>query len=270
MDGFNRAYHRTLASGRMTVGLMTPLTRDDGVMANIALERRVAARADHHGFSALWTRDVPLMVPQGSESESAALDDPFLWLATLGSASENISLGIAAAVLPLRHPLHLAKSALSLNGLFNDRFILGLGSGDREAEFAAFGQDAMHRGRIFRRNWLLVRSALSTRADQREALLHATGGFELRTPPVSRIPMLVVGSARQSLQWIAGNVDGWATYHREEVRQQGRIGLWQSALRERAACPNPSSNRSILTWWTLRTLLPNRSNWGCAQAALRC
>jgi alkanesulfonate monooxygenase SsuD/methylene tetrahydromethanopterin reductase-like flavin-dependent oxidoreductase (luciferase family) len=43
-----------------------------------------------------------------------------------------------------------------------------------------------------------------------------------------------VGTARQSLQWIAAHADGWATYHREEARQQGRIALWQRALEERA------------------------------------
>lgn len=41
--------------------------------------------------------------------------------------------------------------------------------------------------------------------------------------------MLVVGTARQSLQWIAREAEGWATYHREEAAQEGRIGLWQQA-----------------------------------------
>ena len=46
--------------------------------------------------------------------------------------------------------------------------------------------------------------------------------------------MMAVGSARQSLQWIAANADAWATYHREEARQQGRMALWRRALIERA------------------------------------
>jgi alkanesulfonate monooxygenase SsuD/methylene tetrahydromethanopterin reductase-like flavin-dependent oxidoreductase (luciferase family) len=41
-------------------------------------------------------------------------------------------------------------AVLSLNRLTNDRFILGLGSGDREAEFAAFGHDAAQRAEVFR------------------------------------------------------------------------------------------------------------------------
>ena len=234
MAPFNVAYARALAANRLSLGLMTPLARQPGAMADLELERLAAELADHHGFAALWARDVPLMVPQGADLESAALDDPFIWLSTLAAATKQVALGTAAAVLPLRHPLHLAKSALSLDRLSGGRFILGVGSGDREAEFAAFGQDAALRGDAFRTGWSLLRAALSPETSERKVLLEATGGYDVATVPTSRIPMLVVGSARQTLQWIAANAEGWASYHRDEVRQQGRIGLWQSAVTERA------------------------------------
>ncbi|MXN30513.1 TIGR03571 family LLM class oxidoreductase [Delftia sp. CH05] len=234
MASFNLAYDRVLAPSRLSLGLMTPLARQLGTMADPALERLAAIRADDHGFAALWTRDVPLMVPQGTELETAALDDPFVWLATFAAATKRVALGTAAAVLPLRHPLHLAKSALSLDRLSGGRFILGVGSGDREAEFAAFGQEAAQREALFRKHWALLRAALSPEAVERRLLLDATGGYDVAAVTAKRIPMLVVGSARQTLQWIARNADGWASYHRDEARQQGRIGLWQSALAERA------------------------------------
>lgn len=234
MVSLNPAYDRVLAAGRLSMGLMTPLARQPGATADLELERLAAVRADHHGFAALWARDVPLMVPQGTDLETAALDDPFVWLATFAAATQRIALGTAAAVLPLRHPLHLAKSALSLDRLSSGRFILGVGSGDREAEFAAFGQDAAQRGDMFRQHWALLRAALSPEPAERQLLLDATGGYDVGTVPTTRIPMLVVGSARQTLPWIAGNAEGWASYHRDEARQQGRIALWQSALAHRA------------------------------------
>jgi luciferase-type oxidoreductase len=152
---------------------------------------------------------------------------------------------MAAAVLPLRNPLHLAKSSLSLDRMTCGRFILGVGSGDREAEFAAFGVDAGRRAEVFREHWTVLRAALSPVACERKALLEATGGFDVLIPPAVRIPMLVVGSARQTLQWIAANAEGWATYHRDEFRQQGRIGLWRSALAERAAGVNKPFVQSL-------------------------
>ena len=234
MATFNAAHRRVFQPGRITLGLMTPFGASAHAMAEPGEAFALAATADRLGFAALWARDVPLMVPQGSDNSATALDDPFLWLAGMAAATRDIAVGAAAIVLPLRHPLHVAKSALTLDRLSRGRFILGMGSGDRPAEFAAFGESLDLRGETFRERWSLVRAALSPGEADRAQLLQATGGHELMQPPSSRIPMVVVGSARQSLQWTATHADAWASYHREETRQQGRIGLWQQALAQRA------------------------------------
>lgn len=235
MYPFNAACIRALASPGLTLGLMTPIARQVGAMADVEFERLAAVNADQHGFAVLWARDVPLMVPQGSDLEAAAIDDPFVWLSSLAAATKEIAVGTAAAVLPLRHPLHLAKTAISMDRLSGGRFILGVGSGDRDAELAAFDKRSEQRGELFRRDWEILRSALAPEVAERQVLFDATGGYDLATVPATRVPMIAVGSARQTLQWIAANSDGWASYHRGEARQQGRIELWQSALRERAS-----------------------------------
>lgn len=236
---FNRAHGRVFVSGRLTLGLMTPVDARPDRMADVGEALALAALADRLGFAALWTRDVPLMVPQGSDNTASALDDPFLWLSAMAAATRDIAIGAAAIVLPLRHPLHVAKSALSLDRLSAGRFVLGMGSGDRPAEFAAFGEDLDQRAETFRERWATVRAALSPVASEREAVVAASGGYELMHPPSSRIPMMVVGSARQSLQWIATHADAWATYHREEARQEGRIDLWQRALSQKGVGGKP-------------------------------
>jgi luciferase-type oxidoreductase len=232
---FNRAYAKVLAAGHLTLGLMTPLVRDSDQPADVDREMRIAARADTLGMAALWTRDVPLIIPQGSEMLAAVLDDPFVWLTALAFVAPSCALGTAAAVLPLRHPLHLAKSAWSLDRVSDGRLILGVGSGDRPEEFAAFGIDVPPE-RLFREHWDVLLNALVPGSGGSDA---AAGKLAVPSPvPAAhirqRIPILAVGTARQSLQWIAANADGWATYHREETRQQGRIALWDRALEERA------------------------------------
>ena len=233
MSDFNSAYQKVFQPNQLTLGLMTPLARQ-GSMARIDDAFRQAALADKLNFAALWARDVPLMIPQGSDNSTSALDDPFLWLAGLAGATTHIALGAAAIVLPLRHPLHVAKAALSLDRLSAGRFILGVGSGDRPAEFASFGQDLEARREVFRERWQVVRAALSPVPQEREPLLELTDGYELMAVPQRQIPMIVVGSARQSVQWIAAQGDAWATYHRPEARQQSRIGLWRGALQQSA------------------------------------
>ncbi|MFN9470398.1 TIGR03571 family LLM class oxidoreductase [Acidovorax sp.] len=233
-SSFNAGHAQVFQPGRLTLGFMTPWGHAAGAMADLPEALRLGTLADELGFAALWARDVPLMVPQGSDNTASALDDPFLWLAALAAATHRIAIGAAAIVLPLRHPLHVAKAALSLDRLSNGRFILGMGSGDRPEEFASFGESLDARGEAFRARWPLVRAALSPDAQERQVLLDATGGYDLMLPPAARIPMVVVGSARQSLQWTAANADAWASYHREEARQQGRIHLWQQALEQKA------------------------------------
>ncbi len=233
MIQFNAAYNEVFRSGRLTLGLMTPFAQASGQMARLDEAFELAALADKLNYAALWTRDVPLMIPQGSDNTASALDDPFLWLAGLACATRRIALGAAAIVLPLRHPLHVAKASLTLDRLSAGRFILGLGSGDRPAEFASFGEDLEMRRDAFRRRWPLLRAALSPVEQERTSLLESTGGYDVMEAPQARIPMMVVGSARQSLQWIAEHADAWATYHRVEARQQGRINLWHQALEQK-------------------------------------
>ncbi|MCU1205981.1 LLM class flavin-dependent oxidoreductase [Stenotrophomonas maltophilia] len=244
MSDFNRAYAALFPGQGLSLGLMTPVASQG--LADPHQARRIARLADDLGFAALWARDVPLMVPQGPDATASALDDPFLWLGMLAAATGHIVVGSAAIVLPLRQPLQVAKSALSLDRISGGRFVLGLGSGDRPEEFAAFGEDLESRAATFRERWTLLRAALSPAADERTAVLQATGGFDVLPAPATRIPMLVVGTARQSLQWIAREAEGWATYHREEAAQEGRIGLWQQALAQRGGPGKPFVQSMLL------------------------
>lgn len=244
MSDFNPAYAALFPGQGLSLGLMTPVASQG--LADPHQARRIARLADDLGFAALWARDVPLMVPQGPDAVASALDDPFLWLGMLAAATERIVIGSAAIVLPLRQPLQVAKSALSLDRISGGRFVLGLGSGDRPEEFAAFGGDLEGRAATFRERWTLLRAALSPAADERTAVLQATGGFDVLPAPATRIPMLVVGTARQSLQWIAREAEGWATYHREEAAQEGRIGLWQQALAQRGGPGKPFVQSMLL------------------------
>lgn len=47
--------------------------------------------------------------------------------------------------------------------------------------------------------------------------------------------MIVVGSAGQSLEWIARNASGWASYHRDLAVQRDRIALWRTAVQKTGA-----------------------------------
>jgi luciferase-type oxidoreductase len=161
----------------------------------------------------------------------AGHSDPWVLLGALAQATTAIQLVTGAVVLPLRHPLHIAKSASSMNALSGGRFVLGLGSGDRPSEFAVFGKDFERRKESFRGNFTRLAAALEPGGKIFDEQGRVQPAFEIRPSTAHKaIPLVVVGSASQSLEWIARNAVGWATYYRPLAVQADRIGLWKTAV----------------------------------------
>jgi alkanesulfonate monooxygenase SsuD/methylene tetrahydromethanopterin reductase-like flavin-dependent oxidoreductase (luciferase family) len=67
--------------------------------------------------------------------------DPWITLAAVASATENLVLGTAVTPLPRRRPQVLAQQLATLERLNGGRVILGAGLGGNEREFTEFGED---------------------------------------------------------------------------------------------------------------------------------
>jgi luciferase-type oxidoreductase len=215
--------------GRLTLGIVVPAQPREANDFDFESQIAIARRADELGFSAIWVRDVPL----NSESypDPVGHSDPWVLLGALAQATSAIQLVTGSIVLPLRHPLHIAKAALSVNALSKGRFVLGLGSGDRPSEFAVFGEDFENRKELFRDNWGRLAAALGPRREILDEDGLGRSEFQIRPrADGAEVPLLAVGSASQSLEWIARNAIGWATYYRPLPAQADRIGLWKTAV----------------------------------------
>ncbi|MGA1802742.1 TIGR03571 family LLM class oxidoreductase [Rhizobium sp. HT1-10] len=215
--------------GRLTLGIVLPSQPRQAADFDFETQLAIARRADELGFSAIWVRDVPLNGDSYPDPTGHA--DPWVLLGALALATTRINLVSGSIVLPLRHPLHVAKAALSVNALSKGRFVLGLGSGDRPSEFSVFGKDFAHRKELYRHNWTRLAAALGQGSEVLDEEGVVRPEFQIRprtgAAPVS---MLAVGSASQSLEWIARNAVGWATYYRPLAAQADRIGLWKTAV----------------------------------------
>lgn len=214
--------------GFMSVGVVLPIKAGgDSSRIDIREQLELATVTDDLGFDAIWVRDVPLNGPW--YPEDFGHPDPVAMLAAISDRTKRVRIGTAALVLPLRHPLHVAKAATSLNHLSGGRFILGVGSGDRREEFAAFGVAAEDHKVLYKQHLEQVISAL-TRPDRIVVPDEPDMHFELRPPLLSPIEVLAIGSGGQTLEWIARNLSGWATYFREPARQRDRYALWRQAV----------------------------------------
>jgi luciferase-type oxidoreductase len=209
----NRGYRRLFGGDGLTFGTAFPLTGVDEGVAPLEEEMRLAAHAERVGFDALWARDVPTYWPNFRDAGGGY--DPWTWLALAAIHTEEVALGTASVVLSLRHPLHVAKSAASIDRLSDGRLVLGIATGDRPPEYDAFGVNEDERDALFRESvstlravWLEEFPELETRWGRLDGRLDL-----VPKPTVETLPLLVTGRARQSLEWIGEHSDGWLCYH---------------------------------------------------------
>jgi luciferase-type oxidoreductase len=217
--------------GYLSLGVTLPIRETERSTVDFTQQVELATAAEQLGFSAVWVRDVPLNGPW--YPETFGHPDPMVILGAIAARTSRIALGTAATVLTLRHPFHIAKAAISLDHLSHGRFALGLGSGDRREEFAAFGADPKNH-KLERDHWTQLAAALKRPPRVLLPLPDSAAIFELRPAAQTDIPMLAIGSGGQTLEWIARNAAGWATYHRPPKIQRDRHMLWRRAV-DRAA-----------------------------------
>ncbi|MFY0595483.1 MAG: LLM class oxidoreductase [Cognatishimia sp.] len=236
---FNRAYSRTFQPGRLTFGLVSPLeayTVGDSPSMERHIER--AQLAEKLGFSAIWLRDIPFNVP--AFGDVGQMYDPFVYLGALAAVTKDIGLGIASAVLPLRHPAHVAKSAASVDVLSGGRMLLGVASGDRPEEYPALAADYEGRDARFRDSVDYIRATFGDfpNFDGQQGRLN--GHMDMLPKPVSgRIPLLMTGGAQQTPEWGAEHGDGWMTYPRRLDAQQQAIDTYRGNVRATCTTDKP-------------------------------
>ncbi|MHC2109343.1 LLM class oxidoreductase [Methylobacterium sp. CM6246] len=220
-------FRRMFAPGRLTVGVFFPIEafqRDQPTMRD---QERLAIRAEELGYAALWTRDVPLRDP--TFGDIGQVYDPWVWLGWIAAQTRAIALATGSIVLPLRHPLHTAKAAASVDRLSGGRFVMGAASGDRPIEFPAFGVPVQERDVLFRESFVVIRQVLEEAFPTlRSRFGEMLGTVDLVPKPIGRLPILVTGSSRQSSEWIAEYADGWITYPRSLERQAELAARWRA------------------------------------------
>jgi luciferase-type oxidoreductase len=223
-------FQRLLGPNNFSIGLELPLDNDwstEGQRLRIAEKRpfgvpdlkqhaQLARLADSSGFRALWVRDVPMYDP--SFGDAAQVFETFSYLGYLAGITQNIMLGTAAVVLPLRQPWLTLKAANSVDELSDGRLLLGVASGDRPMEYPLFNVDYNQRGAYFRNAVELLRSQGSG---------HLPEGAQILPQREQRFPLLVAGLGQQSPNWIGEHMDGWLAYPGTVQEHRRRVGLWR-------------------------------------------
>lgn len=225
----NLGYQRVFKANKLTFGVFFPIEAFSGDMPTMHKQVALAQFAERAGFASLAFRDVPLRDP--SFGDTGQIFDVWPYLGYIAGKTKEIALLTAAVVLPLRHPIHTAKAAASVDQLSNGRLLLGVASGDRPVEFPAFGVDFDSRGDNFREKLELLKIYWANNYPQVESSFGYLNAADVIPKPVaSHVPLLVTGHSQQDLNWIAEHADGWMSYPRRIEAQAQVIQRWRDAV----------------------------------------
>lgn len=226
----NRGYNSVFQPNRLSLGLVAPIeTYSRGPVPTLEHHLERVQLAEELGFAAVWLRDVPFNVP--SFGDAGQTYDPFIYLGLLAGQTQQIALGVASIILPMRHPAHVAKAAATADVLSGGRLILGVASGDRPEEYPALNLPFDQRGAAFRESFEYIRQMGENSPTFENAFGSPNSGMDMLPKPTSgKLPLLITGGSQQAPEWIAQNGDGWMTYPRDTVMQARVIRDWRARV----------------------------------------
>lgn len=182
--------------------------------------------AEDAGFAIAMISDHVAPTPEVSALYPPPFYDPFVTLAWLAARTSTIELGTSVAVLPYRHPLHTARLTTNIDQLSGGRFVLGVGVGWSEEEYAALGIPFRERGAITDEYLTVMLEAwsadeVSHDGDHVRFASVATGPRPVRRP---HPPLWVGGTSLAGVRRAARFGDAW------HVINPGRTWLEEVAV----------------------------------------
>jgi len=151
--------------------------------------------------------------------------------AALAARTERITIGTGVLLAPFYHPLRLAEDAATVDLVSNGRLILGLGTGWRAEEYAAFGVDPASVGARLEETVLLLRDAW------RALPVRASAGLDAVTvtPAPTRAggPPIWIGARRPGgIRRTARIADGILAARVDAAALASNVDILNTSLRE--------------------------------------
>jgi probable F420-dependent oxidoreductase len=212
-------------SSALTYGVITTATNVDDA-------RVTAERAESQGWDSLWVGDhVAFTIP---------IYDPLIQLAMLGAFSKKLRLGTSVYLLPLRHPVPVAKQVATLDRMLGGRLEFGVGVGGEFAnEYEACGVPLRERGARLGESIELLRKLWSGESITHEGRFFPLKDVRMLPPPAQReLPIYCGGRSDAALARIGRLADGWIAY--VVTAEQYRAGLEKIAAAAASARRTPA------------------------------
>jgi probable F420-dependent oxidoreductase len=166
--------------------------------------------ADH----ALFPRELRTPYPYSADGKppldgDSPYPDAMAITAAMAAVTRRLQFVCGVYVLPLRHPVEVAKTTATLAMLSQGRFRLGAGSGWMKEEFDALGVDFASRGRRLDESLALLRRLWGGDWVEHRGEFFEFDAIKLSPPPPAPIPVWLGGAAPRALRRAAAIADGW-------------------------------------------------------------
>jgi probable F420-dependent oxidoreductase len=242
----------------MRIGAIVPNS------GRVPLERGTAAMAaalEDAGFQSLWVSDHVVLPEVMASHYPFAADGRATWpsttpyldalvaLSLMAAVTTHATLGTAVLVLPLRHPVILAKQAASLDVASGGRLTLGVGAGWLEEEFDALNVPFEDRaGRLA--EWMAIARDCWTGAPAARSSPRYTlpAGVQCFPKPAHEIPFLMGGHSPGALRRAGTRAEGWLAHQALPALDPDALAAGAEAMRRAAgeAGRDPDAQRVVL------------------------
>ncbi len=205
----------------MKIGLYLPVTEREmgGLSARWSDLLMMAQHAEALGFDSIWIEDHLLF--RFSDSHTQGPWECWSILAALAAVTSQIELGSLVSCTSFRNPALLAKMADTIDEISSGRFILGLGAGWHEPEYAAFGYPFDHRVSRFEEAITIIHGLLRHGSIDFAGQYYSARDCELR-PRSARSggpPIMIGSTGERMLGLIARFGDIWNVWARQSIEE---------------------------------------------------
>lgn len=196
--------------------------------------RRRAQQVEALGYDHLWTYDHLSWRRYRDRDWHAAVP----WLTGMAAATSRVRLGTMVASPNFRHPVTLAKEAMTIDHVSGGRFTLGLGAGGTGFDATVLGDATMptrERTARFSEFVELVDRLLREPAVSHRGSYYAADEARMIPGCVQRprLPIAIAAGGRRSLALTARYADAWITYGYTDHRDTTPAGT-AAAVRAQA------------------------------------
>ncbi|AWX56064.1 LLM class oxidoreductase [Brevibacillus brevis] len=225
-------FQRMFQEGKMTLGFHIPLEAYEWEAPTMERQVELVQAAEDYGFTGIWLRDVILQDPAFGDPATGQIYDMMIYLTYLAAQTKKIAFGTSSIVLPLRHPLRVAKETATIENLFPQRLMMGISSGDRRADFHGLNVPHEQRAELFRDGYDYLQKVMAEDFPKINSPYGMIDGANLVPKSTAPIPTFITGYSQQTMDWFAQNGDGWIYYPRDPFNQAHAIQEWRELVQK--------------------------------------